>query len=335
MLVNTFKPSVRVKFLFSNPLHDWYYRYISQVLQDSFELILTDDPDFIFCAAHEEEHLKYSQAVKIAIAAENVRIDFNYFDYGLGFDYLNFEDRYLRFPLYMFYEGSVEAAARKHVFPVIIKKIRFCNFIVSNGNSDEKRVQFYQALSNYKKVDSGGRYLNNIGEPVNDKIAFQQTCKFSICFENSSTPGYLTEKLIQAAAAQTIPIYWGDNKAGLGLTEGGGGINPKSFIHVKTNDSFEGVIERIKEIDQNDELFCSVLREPLFSDINHIELFKIGLYEFLNNIFSQPKSAAFRRGNGQTRIAIENRQIQYYQHRSGKALVKELIFRFRNKLIGR
>lgn len=68
----------------------------------------------------------------------------------------------------------------------------------------------FEALKKYKKVNSGGRYLNNIGRAVVDKIQFESRHKFSICFENSSYPGYTTEKIIEAFAAKTIPIYWGN-----------------------------------------------------------------------------------------------------------------------------
>ena len=67
-----------------------------------------------------------------------------------------------------------------------------------------------EKLSKYKRVDSGGRHLNNIGGPVDDKLEFQKDYKFSIAFENSAFPGYLTEKLPEAVIAQTLPIYWGD-----------------------------------------------------------------------------------------------------------------------------
>lgn len=56
--------------------------------------------------------------------------------------------------------------------------------------------------------------------------------KFNICFENGSSPGYITEKLFQAYAGGCIPIYWGDislrsgenelaNKGGIKEVEGG------------------------------------------------------------------------------------------------------------------
>ncbi|WP_300898775.1 hypothetical protein [uncultured Helicobacter sp.] len=42
-------------------------------------------------------------------------------------------------------------------------------------------------------------------------------------FVLKTTPGYLTEKLTQAAAAQTIPIYWGDTHLQGNIESSGGG----------------------------------------------------------------------------------------------------------------
>ena len=36
----------------------------------------------------------------------------------------------------------------------------------NNINSDPVRDLFFRQLSKYRKVDSGGRHLNNIGGPV-------------------------------------------------------------------------------------------------------------------------------------------------------------------------
>ncbi len=142
-----------------------------KILSQKYEIEISDTPDFLF----------------------------NLCDYGIGFANLNFEDRYLRIPLYSLfqYKKYLKLALDIHNQNNIIKK-KFCNFIYSNGNADKEREEFYNLLSQYKKVDSGGRYLNNIGGPVKDKFSFQQQYKFSIAFENTSSKGYTTEKLIEA-----------------------------------------------------------------------------------------------------------------------------------------
>ncbi len=66
---------------------------------------------------------------------------------------------------------------------------------------------------NYSRVNSGGKTFNNIGGPINDKIKIFSNHNFNIAFENSSYPGYVTEKITDAFIANTIPIYWGDKKS--------------------------------------------------------------------------------------------------------------------------
>ncbi|WP_300449474.1 glycosyltransferase family 10 [uncultured Helicobacter sp.] len=176
------------------------------------------------------EHIHYD-CVRIFYTGENITPNFNICDYAIGFEHIQFLDRYIRYPLYLFYEADFEKALHKHEnisSKTLQNKTRFCNFIVSNGRADPLREATFRALNAYKKVDSTGKYLNNIGGAIKDKFAFQQQCLFSLCFENSSTPGYLTEKLIQAAAAQTIPIYWGDTHLQGNIESSGGGGKYKS-----------------------------------------------------------------------------------------------------------
>lgn len=200
---------------------------ITQILAKHYELVFTDkDPDYVFYSVMGETHIKYD-CVRIFATGENVRADFNYCDYAIGFDYMNFDDRYLRYPLYLHYSKDLDRALHKHldITPEILKdKSRFCTFVVSNSKANSLREEFFEFLNTYKRVDSGGRYKNNIGAPVTDKHQFASEGKFAIAFENSATNGYITEKLIEAFGSKTIPIYWGDeNIDKIQEANGGGG----------------------------------------------------------------------------------------------------------------
>ena len=69
----------------------------------------------------------------------------------------------------------------------------------------------------------GGRFLNNVGGPVVNKIEFLSSYKFSIAMENSNGDGYVSEKIYDSLISGTIPIYYGD----FTVDEY---INPKAFI---------------------------------------------------------------------------------------------------------
>ncbi|WP_238700303.1 glycosyltransferase family 10 domain-containing protein [Helicobacter jaachi] len=198
---------------------------IIKILQKHYELVFTKhNPDYIFYSVMGSEHINYD-GIRIFATGENVRADFNYCDYAIGFDYMEFEDRYLRYPLYL-HEACMQEVSTKHKcinIESVKDKTRFCTFVVSNGKADEWRAQFFEFLNQYKRVDSGGGYKNNMGKRVKDKLAFLKEGKFNIAFENSSTHGYVTEKLMHAFAAQSIPIYWGDETISKPLNSNGGG----------------------------------------------------------------------------------------------------------------
>jgi hypothetical protein len=326
--------TIKVKYLFPEKLRDWFQRSIEAILKPHYSIEVSDNPDYLFAATHDDQYLRYD-CIRILFAVENVTANFNLCDYAIGLNHIHFEDRYLRYPFYLFYDFAIKQAEMKHcdidLFCLSGKK-KFCNFIVSNGNADEERSRFFDLLSHYKSVDSGGAYKNNIGRRVENKFQFQKEYKFSICFENSSTSGYLTEKLIEAAAAKTIPIYWGDPNATKSLYAGGGGINAKAIINVHDFNSFEDVVSEISRIDQSDELFIKMLKEPLFLEADHVEILNVRLEAFLKSIFDNSLSSAIRRGNGVVQKKIEIVAKQNLKLQSTSELIKEVLKRMGKKL---
>lgn len=281
--------TIKINFVDFWPGFENNNNYFINTLSQFFKIELSDSPEFIFYSVHGYDHLNY-QCPRIFFSGENQTPDFNICDYAVGFQHLNFEDRYLRFPLYFVYDNCLKKAIDKHHFAAEELKVknRFCDFIFSNSNAHPYRDQFFHDLSTYKEVSSGGKHLNNIGAPVDNKFEFQQESKFSIAFENTSSNGYVTEKIVQAFSAKTIPIYWGDPKIGEEF-------NSRSFINCHDFESFEKVIEHVKEVDNSDELFMQYLREPIYTDLSYGTNKMNEFYEFFKNIFSQKGEQVYRR----------------------------------------
>lgn len=261
-------------------------------LNKHFNVILSDNPDYIIYSVFGNEYLKYD-CIRIFYTCENIRPDFNLCDYALAFDWMDFEDRYIRFPVYMLdlYNLDIEKASVKHNITneELIKKQKFCNFIYSNHKADAVRKNFFELLNTYKKVDSGGKYLNNLGYRVEDKSGFQVNYKFSIAFENSSASGYTTEKITQAFAAKTVPIYWGNPNISREF-------NTNSFINCHEYTRFNDVLNRVIEVDSNDDLYLNILKTPIYENINCANIPSITSFgNFLNNIFDQDIDKAQRR----------------------------------------
>ncbi|ANV98156.1 hypothetical protein BBW65_04780 [Helicobacter enhydrae] len=208
---------------------DWWeekleYNYFLSFLSKKYKIIQSDKPDFLLCSVFGNQHLEYD-CIKIFYTGEAITPDFNFYDYALGFDYLDFGDRYLRYPLFLLDQKTFKLAEQKHLLKDEAKLLQrdFCSFVVSNGNAHPIRKEFFEALSKINFVASGGRYQNNIGKYVENKLDFIQSYKFNIAFENSRYAGYCTEKIIDAFAAQSIPIYWGDPSLKTTFKNNGGG----------------------------------------------------------------------------------------------------------------
>jgi hypothetical protein len=223
-------------------------------------------------------------------------------DYAMAFDNLEFGDRYLWLPLARWHDARYRTLLEPRPDPatVLAAKTGFCSYVMSNTtSSDELRVCIFDLLSEYKTVNSGGKWRNNVGGRVPDKQAFQAQHKFAIAFENCSYSGYLTEKLIDAAASNTIPIYWGDPDVGRYF-------NTKAFINCHDFSSIEQVVERVREIDNDDDLYMRMLSEPWFKDGVEPECFRRDhIADFISKIFAQSPEQAYRRNRGRWGIKTE------------------------------
>ena len=189
---------------------NFYNNGFIQILQKQYDIVYSDKPDFILYGPCGYEHLNY-ECVRIFYTPENIRPDYNIADYSIDFDYTAFEDRHLRLPFafWSFY-GKSQQEAMDNRASLLSQKTKFCGFVVSNNGLTDKRDAFFDTLNTYKHVDSGGRWKNNIGGNIDNKVEWLKSYKFNLCFENSSYPGYLTEKLFDAFMAGCVPIYWGD-----------------------------------------------------------------------------------------------------------------------------
>lgn len=228
---------------------------IFRILARHFDLRLSKHPDFLIYSCFGTRHLRYD-CTRIFYTGENRRPDFDACDYAFSFDYPVTERNY-RLPLYRFWDRYEELRDRPRPIPDPAER-KFCNFLYSNRKA-KQRIEFFRLLSQYRQVDSGGRILNNLGVRVGDKLAFLGRYKFTIAFENSSHPGYTSEKLFEALAAGTVPIYWGNPLAGKDF-------NPASFINCHEFRNFAEVVEEVRGLDQDDDAFLARLSEPIYAN---------------------------------------------------------------------
>jgi hypothetical protein len=260
ILLSDNKNAKQIKINFSDfwPGFDKEDNYLVELLKIHYALEISDKPDFLLYSVFGNEHKKFN-CTKIFYTGENVRPNFEECNYAFSFDFID-NPKHYRLPLYAWWISPSDLVkpnnfdARK----IVPEKTKFCNFIYGNPNAI-KRIAFMQKLSKYKKIDSGGTLLNNIGTIITEKIklSFIKDYKFTIAFENCEYPGYTTEKLVQPMLVNSLPIYCGNPLIDRDF-------NTKSFLNYSDFKSEDELIERIIELDQNEELYMEYLNQPYY-----------------------------------------------------------------------
>lgn len=151
----------------------------------------------------------------------------------------------------------------------VANKKKFCVFMYRNPT--DFRDLFFRSLSLRKRVESIGPHLNNMGNPtdrplytptktyLDSAVAKYQPYRFVIAMENSTRPGYITEKLINAFLAGAIPIYWG-------APDVHQYFNPAAFVLVRNKADISIAIERILALENDEAARKTMLKQPIFKN---------------------------------------------------------------------
>jgi hypothetical protein len=239
---------------------DMHNNYFVDILKMDFEVEITpNDPDIIIYSWEGKDFLNYN-CIRIYYTPENwLMPKYKECDFSLSFEYWD-DKRNLRVPNYLLYEIHPDQLDKStlDIQQLIENKKGFCSMVVSNPNT-AMRNDFFRKLSKYKKVDSAGGHLNNMGGRVKDKDAFISGYKFNLCFENAQHAGYTTEKLVEAMKCMTIPLYWGNPLIHFEF-------NTCSFFNYADYDSEDDMIQDIIEHDRDADKYYQKFIRPWFTD---------------------------------------------------------------------
>jgi hypothetical protein len=87
-----------------------------------------------------------------------------------------------------------------------------CAFISSNWDRSDRR-SYVRELMQHLQVDSYGRFMRNrkmwFDRGISTKLKRLQRYSYTLAFENSIEPDYVTEKFFQPLQTGTVPIYLG------------------------------------------------------------------------------------------------------------------------------
>ncbi len=270
-----------------DPNNNFFIHIIRDLFED-VEVVEPEDADVMFFSLFGNENGRYKDCKKIFFTGENVRPNFKRCNYSLTFDADEHEGKNFRLPLWYLYIDWFEVNSYDNPDWLIPesylyndneftqkKKDKFCSIVY--GKQIESRINAIQNISsNYKQVDVFGKANPNYYLPDGEKYKLDliSNYKFSLCYENSVTPGYHTEKLLHGKVAGNIPIYYGDKSIGEDF-------NPDCFINA-VDMSDEELIQKIIELDQSDNLYNKMAKEPIFAEKVSLDNIKDFLFKSLS-----------------------------------------------------
>ena len=167
-------------------------------------------------------------------------------------------------------------AAREALAPDALwarPKTRFCNFVYSNSTVGEPAVRerFVRALmararTGGGRVDCPGKVLTNMPRLVPNtpgshagvraKLDFLSNYRFTVAFENTSAEHYVTEKILHALLAGSVPIYWG-------CPQVAEYYNPDAFVNCHAFGSFDEVIDHVLALEADPARLAALRRAPM------------------------------------------------------------------------
>jgi hypothetical protein len=274
--------------------------YFLRLLRHHYTVELSDKPDLLFYSDTGHSHLhKLYTCKKVFWTGESNLGNFNECDYAMT-PRRSDDPRHMRLPYYVLgcecdAEDLIKTPGEAET--ILNEKRSGCSVVISNaGRRAQYRVEFFHKLKDRVPVKSGGRSFNNVGGPIppggNAKNEFLRSSRFNLCFENKSIPGYVTEKIVEAMWARCIPIYWGDPE----IVEE---FNPKSFINVHDFPSEEACLKRIEEIENDDEAYGEMLKEPYFHGNTPNKWYQVETYaDFLRSAAESDITPVSRKKRG-------------------------------------
>ena len=260
--------------------------YFVRLLSGRYRLKRDDRPDFLIYGLTGQRHRLYN-CVKIWTHHEVYRPDWKQCDYAI-LPFLGKDPRHYYLPIFA-YNRSPAPLLRSDVDwdRIRAEKTRFCCLLSAYDNrSVRARMDFFHALNRRRKVDSIGRAGNNVGYRIpggmDEKLEALRPYRFTIAFENKELAGWTTEKMFDPLRVHTVPIFWGDRKAGEQF-------NPDCFINAHHFRSPEELAEFVCFVDDHEEIYRKYLEAPPFPDNRPPEVFsEERLLAFLGRIFTHP-----------------------------------------------
>ena len=137
---------------------------------------------------------------------------------------------------------------------------KFCAFLCSHDDIGRREV--YEQLSTIGRVDCDGRLFHNNDDLKSkyndDKLRYLRNYRFNLCPENSSSKGYVTEKIFEAIASGCVPIYTGND----GCPPEPDIINSDAIVYIDMLGDNAKVLKTIQSLNNDRDTYMEFAAQP-------------------------------------------------------------------------
>jgi len=259
-----------------NYLHNEFFAYL---INEGLVEINVENPDIVFYSDYISDSDVNTSKPRVLYSPENIPRKNYLFKYHMNYEKGNKNNfRFQNFFYYpFFYEVTDNKESEYYLYLKKREKTKNINFIYSNGNA-LIRNRYFDFLSSHYKIDSFGRYKNNMGRlsASPDKSLYSRAIqkseliaeyKFTIAFENSKGVDYISEKIWEPISVNSIPIYYG-SEAVFDY------FNKDKIIYISSEKDFSKSLSLIREINSSDNLYKEYLDLDIFANEGVKELVK-------------------------------------------------------------
>jgi hypothetical protein len=236
--------------------------------------------DVVITSVYGKARPKFPEKT-ICLIWENARPNYSLYRYSLSSDFDTYLGRNCRLPVW--YQGLAWPGMERERRPpnernhgleplidmeslyrprasVSMDRESFCCFVA--GNHELHRLHAVEALSQVGRVEVFGNVGNR---PLRaSKFDLLKQFRFNICFENSTYPGYYTEKLVHAWVGGCVPLYFADPWCRREF-------NSRAFINRTEFTTLDDFAKHVATIEASKQAQVDIASEPLLLEAPSLE----------------------------------------------------------------
>lgn len=296
---------------------DWYSHFslrspvcalLSSSLNAQIELVTNlNTADIVLVGAygvrHQQSHIAgTTEAWKLFITGENHIPDLRYYDHSLSFCRFDFDGRNFRWPIWfqsLSMDGIDSGTFTPDETQVILNTNRplympdsrpqWNEVVAVFNNCEPVRCHVFERLQHFGIIKGIGTPFGN-ALPWGDentyrpKIDVLRNFGFNLCFENTISDGYYTEKVLHARVCGCVPLVYADPHMSHDF-------NLDSCINLYGFESINEFCDLIYEVSSSHSKWVDLASGPIFSRIPDLEPVR----NFLRSSYESFHSGSFVR----------------------------------------